>query len=57
MRKATLLGQFRRSLDATLRRGQLDELSERIHEAIALYLEVVGDEVEPLDFVEDPAGL
>ena len=29
----------------------LDELSERIKEAIALYLEVVGEEVEPLEFV------
>ena len=29
----------------------LDELAERIQEAIALYLEVVGDAMEPLDFV------
>jgi predicted RNase H-like HicB family nuclease len=29
----------------------LDELSERIREAIALYLEVEGDVPEPLDFV------
>ncbi len=29
----------------------LDELSERIKEAIALYLEVTGDDREPLDFV------
>jgi predicted RNase H-like HicB family nuclease len=29
----------------------LDELSERIKEAIALYLEVDGDAAEPLDFV------
>jgi predicted RNase H-like HicB family nuclease len=29
----------------------LDELSERIKEAIALYLEVEGEAPEPLDFV------
>jgi predicted RNase H-like HicB family nuclease len=29
----------------------LDELSERIKEAIALYLEVEGEPDEPLDFV------
>ncbi len=29
----------------------LDELSERIKEAIALYLEVQGEAVEPLEFV------
>jgi len=29
----------------------LDELSERIKEAIALYLEVEGEASEPLDFV------
>jgi predicted RNase H-like HicB family nuclease len=29
----------------------LDELMERIKEAIALYLEVEGDEAAPLDFV------
>ena len=29
----------------------LDELSERIQEAIALYLEVEGDVSEPLDFI------
>jgi predicted RNase H-like HicB family nuclease len=29
----------------------LDELSERIREAIALYLEVEGEPTEPLDFV------
>ena len=29
----------------------LDELSERIKEAIALYLEVEGNSAEPLDFV------
>ncbi len=29
----------------------LDELSERIKEAIELYLEVVGEAPEPLDFV------
>jgi predicted RNase H-like HicB family nuclease len=29
----------------------LDELSERIQEAIALYLEVEGEPAEPLDFV------
>jgi predicted RNase H-like HicB family nuclease len=29
----------------------LDELSERIKEAIALYLEVEGEIAEPLDFV------
>jgi predicted RNase H-like HicB family nuclease len=29
----------------------LDELSERIQEAIALYLEVEGEPTEPLDFV------
>jgi predicted RNase H-like HicB family nuclease len=29
----------------------LDELSERIKEAIALYLEVEGEGAEPLDFV------
>ena len=29
----------------------LDELSERIKEAIALYLEVQGEVPEPLDFV------
>jgi predicted RNase H-like HicB family nuclease len=28
----------------------LDELSERIREAIALYLEVEGEAAEPLDF-------
>ena len=29
----------------------LDELSDRIKEAIALYLEVEGNSAEPLDFV------
>jgi predicted RNase H-like HicB family nuclease len=29
----------------------LDELSERIQEAIALYLDVEGEPTEPLDFV------
>lgn len=29
----------------------LDELMERVQEAIALCLEVAGDEFEPLDFV------
>jgi predicted RNase H-like HicB family nuclease len=29
----------------------LDDLSERIQEAIALYLEVEGTTLEPLDFV------
>lgn len=29
----------------------LDELSERIKEAIALYLEVEGEADEPLDFI------
>ena len=29
----------------------LDELSERVKEAIALYLEVEGEADEPLDFV------
>jgi len=29
----------------------LDELMERVREAISLRLEVAGDEIEPLDFV------